>query len=100
MFSILFIVNGGNRRRIQIGNEDLIILILAFTIGYIQNNTGPQEYEYQNEIVVVDKKYQCPTYCAVNHNHRVYFESETNGMVIKKDDLGEKIKKNKRKNKR
>ena len=100
MFSILFIVNGGNRRRIQIGNEDLIMIALAFLLGYVQNEIGPQEYHYKNKIVMVDKKYQCPTYCAVNHNHRVYFESETNGMVIKKDDLGEKIKKNKRKNKR
>ena len=78
------------------GNEDLIILILAFTIGYIQNNTGPQEYEYQNEIVVVDKNYQCPTYCAVNHHHKVYFNSETGGMIIDEDTLGEKIKSRKK----
>ena len=78
------------------GNEDLIILILAFTLGYIQNNTGPQEYEYQNEIVVVDKNYQCPTYCAVNHNHKVYFNSETGGIIINEEELGEKIKSRKK----
>tara|TARA_B100000287_G_C20160915_1_gene594155 strand:- start:65 stop:217 length:153 start_codon:yes stop_codon:yes gene_type:complete len=50
--------------------------------------------------VVVDKKYQCPKHCAVDHNHKVYFDSETNGMVIKKEDLGKKIKKNIKKNKR
>ena len=72
------------------------MIALAFTIGYIQNNTGPQEYEYKNHIVVVDKKYQCPKHCAVNHNHKVYFNSETNGMTIDEDKLGKKIKSRKK----
>ena len=72
------------------------MVTLAFLIGYIQNNTGPQEYEYQNEIVVVDKKYQCPTYCDVNHNHKVYFSSETGGIIINEKELGKKIKSRKK----
>ena len=50
----------------------------------------------------MDKKYQCPTYCGVNHNHSAYFKSETNGMVIDKNLLGNKVKskKNRKKIKR
>ena len=40
----------------------------------------------------MDKNYQCPTYCAVNHNHKVYFNSETGGMIIDEEELGKKIK--------
>tara|TARA_Y100000992_G_scaffold242131_1_gene173061 strand:- start:222 stop:440 length:219 start_codon:yes stop_codon:yes gene_type:complete len=72
------------------------MVALAFLIGYIQNETGPQEYEYQNEIVVVDKKYQCPKHCAVNHNHKVYFNSETGGIIINEEELGKKIKSRKK----
>jgi len=81
-------------------NIDLVMIALVFLIGFVQNETGPQEYHHKNEIVVVDKNYQCPTYCGVIHNHIVYFNSKTNGIVINKGDLGEKIKKKKRKNKR
>ena len=66
------------------------MVALAFTIGWIDNNTGPQEYEYKNHIVVVDKKYQCPKHCAVNHHHKVYFESETGGITIVKMNLEKK----------
>ena len=72
------------------------MVALAFLIGYIQNETGPQEYEYKNHIVVVDKKYQCPKHCAVNHHHKVYFNSETGGMIISEDELGKKIKSRKK----
>ena len=72
------------------------MIVLAFTIGYIQNNTGPQEYEYKNNIVVVDKKYQCPKHCAVNHHHKVYFESKTGGITIDENKLGKKIKSKKK----
>ena len=41
---------------------------------------------------MVDKKDQCPKHCAVNHNHKVYFNSETGGMTISEDELGKKIK--------
>ena len=81
----------GNRRRTQNGNGDLILLALAFLIGYIQNEKGPQEYEYENDIVVVDKHYQCPTHCAIDHKHHVYFNSDTNGIIINKNQLGKKI---------
>ena len=89
----------GNRRRTQNGNEDLVMVALAFLIGYIQNETGPQEYEYQNEIVVVDKKYQCPKHCAIKHNHSVYFDNESSGMIIDKNQLGKKYKKKKNRKK-
>ena len=41
---------------------------------------------------MVDKKYQCPKHCAVNHHHKVYFESETGGITISEDELVKKIK--------
>ena len=44
---------------------------------------------------MVDKKYQCPTYCAVNHPHFVYYNSDTDGIVIDKNQLGKKVKKKK-----
>ena len=67
--------------------------MLAFTIGWIDNNTGPQQYHYQDTIVIVDKKYQCPKYCDVDHKHSVYFDGS--GMIIDKNQLGEKVKKKK-----
>ena len=74
------------------------MVALAFLIGYIQNETGPQEYEYQNEIVVVDKKYQCPKHCKVSHQHSVYYEGY--GMTIDKNQLGKKVKKKKSRRKK
>ena len=76
----------------NVGNEDLIKIIIAFTIGFIDNNTGPQKYHYQDTIVEVNKNYQCPKYCGVNHPHSVYYSSDTDGIVIDKNDLGERIK--------
>ena len=64
-------------------------------VGYINDNTGPKPYHYKNQVVIVDKKYQCPTYCGVKHNHSVYFESDSNGMVIDKNQLGERFKEKK-----
>ena len=74
----------GNRRRTQNGNEDLVILALAFLIGLITDNSKPQEYEYKSQIVVVDKNYLCPKYCGVKHNHHAYFNSDTGGIIIDK----------------
>ena len=71
------------------------MIVLAFTIGYIDDVTGPQPYHYQDTIVVVDKKYQCPKHCAVHHYHSVYFEGK--GMVIDESQLGEKKKKSRKK---
>ena len=56
----------------------------------------PKEYYYENRIVTVYKKYQCPKYCQTNHFHYVYYDSETNGMTINKSNLGKKIKKRKK----
>ena len=74
------------------------MVILAFSIGWIGDNTGPQPYHYQDTIVIVNKKYQCPKHCAVHHNHSVYFEGT--GMVIDKSDLGKKVKKKKSRRKK
>ena len=65
---------------------------LAFLIGYLNDTYGPHPYHYKNQIVIVDKKYQCPNHCGVNHSHSVYFESDSNGMVIDKSKLGKKVK--------
>ena len=46
---------------------------------------------------MVNKKYQCPNHCKVNHPHNVYFSSETGGIVIDKDRLGKRIKEKKKK---
>ena len=83
----------------MIGKEDLILVILAVTIGYITNELKPKQYIYQDNIVVLNKNIQCPTYCGVIHPHNVYFTSETNGMTIDESLLGKqvKIKKKKRK---
>tara|TARA_B100000131_G_C17686288_1_gene438670 strand:- start:239 stop:493 length:255 start_codon:yes stop_codon:yes gene_type:complete len=84
----------------MISESDLIMVALAFLIGYIDDVTGPQPYHYGEEIVIVDKKYQCPTYCGVNHSHSVYFKNETIGMFVDKEKLGKKYKepkKNRRK---
>ena len=76
----------------MLSQSDLIMLGIAFLIGYLDDLYGPQAYHYEDEIVIVDKKYQCPTYCGVNHKHSVYFIGESNGMVIDKSKLGKKFK--------
>ena len=86
----------------MISTSDLIMVVLAFLIGYLDDIYGPQLYYYQDNIVNVYEKYQCPTYCKINHPHFVYYNSHTNGMVIDKNQLGKKIKEKKitKKNKR
>ena len=79
----------------MITQSDLILLGLAFLIGYLNDTIGPQPYHYKNKIVIVDKNYQCPKNCGVNHNHSVYYKSLTNGIVIDKSLLGKKINKKK-----
>ena len=74
------------------------MVLLAFTIGWIGNNTGPQEYHYQDTIVVVDKKYQCPKHCKVSHYHSVFYEGY--GMTIDENQLGKKVKKKKSRRKK
>ena len=80
--------------------ETIIIIGIAFTIGFISDATKPKEYYYEDRIVTVYKKYQCPEYCQVNHFHYVYFDSlivEPGQMLIDKEKIGEEYKKDDRK---
>jgi hypothetical protein len=81
----------------MISTSDLILIGLCFLIGFINDSIGPTAYHYDNKIVIVDKNYQCPKKCGVNHNHSVYFEEESSGMVVDKDKLGKKYKEKKKK---
>ena len=72
--------------------SDILLIVIAIAIGYIDDVTGPQAYHYNNGIVIVNKKYQCPTYCGINHYHSVYYENQSIGMVIDKEQLGKKYK--------
>ena len=84
----------------MISQSDLIMVVLAFLIGYIDDATGPKLYYYKDTIVNVYKKYQCPKHCKINHPHFVYYNSHTNGIVIDKSLLGEKVKTKKEKRKK
>ena len=79
----------------MISQSDLIMVGLAFLIGYLDDIYGPQPYHYKNQIVIVDKNYQCPTYCGVNHRHHVYFETDSFRMIVDKSELGKKVKEKK-----
>ena len=68
----------------------LIIIGVASLIGLVNEKTKPKEYYYENRIVTVYKKYQCPKYCKADHNHYVYYTSDTNGMTIDKNKLGDR----------
>ena len=64
-------------------------------IGIGNEKTKPKEYYYENRIVTVYKKYQCPTYCETDHYHYVYYDSTIVGydrMYIDKSKLGKKFK--------
>ena len=80
--------------------ETIIILGIAITVGLVNDKTKPKEYYYEDRIVTVYKKYQCPEYCQVNHFHYVYFDSlivEPGQMLIDKEKIGEEYKKDDRK---
>ena len=75
--------------------ETLIIIGILSVIGFVNEKTKPQEYYYENRIVTVYKKYQCPIYCEADHFHYVYFDStivEEDQMYIDKEKLGERYK--------
>ena len=75
------------------------MLIIAIGIGYIDDATGPQPYHYKNQIVIVDKNYQCPTYCKTDHYHYVYYDSTVVGhdqMCIDSSKIGERYKSNRK----
>ena len=75
--------------------ETLILIVIFSIIGLVNEKTKPKEYYYENRIVTVYKKYQCPTYCEVDHFHYVYYDSTIVGhgnMCIDKDKLGKRYK--------
>ena len=75
--------------------ETIIVIAIVSLIGFINDKTKPKEYHYENRIVTVYKKYQCPKYCQVDHFHYVYFDSLLVGhdrMCIDKSKLGKKFK--------
>ena len=80
--------------------ETLIVLGIAFTIGFVSDKIKPKEYYYEDRIVTVYKKYQCPKYCGVRHFHYVYFEDMMENksvMCIDREKLGEEYKEDDRK---
>ena len=75
--------------------ETIIVITIAFTIGFVGDRINPKEYYYEDRIVTVYKKYQCPKYCQVDHFHYVYYDSAMVGkhnMCIDKEKLGERYK--------
>ena len=75
--------------------ETLILIVIFSIIGLVNEKTKPQEYYYENGIVTVYKKYQCPIYCEVDHYHYVYYDSTLVGhgrQCIDKEKLGKKHK--------
>ena len=81
----------------MINVSDILLVVICIAIGYIDDVTGPQSHYYKDRIVIVDKKYQCPTYCGVDHNHSVYYEGQSIGMVIDSTKLGKRYKSPKKK---
>ena len=80
--------------------ETIIVIIIAFTIGFVGDRINPKEYYYEDRIVTVYKKYQCPKYCQTDHFHNVYYDSlivKSGQMLIDKERLGEEYKKDDRK---
>ena len=78
-------------------NIDWVGIVLALLLGYVDDLILPKYY-YQDTIVEVNKKYQCPKHCDVEHYHSVYFEGD--GMIIDKNQLGKKYKKKKSRKKK
>ena len=73
--------------------ETLILIGIFSVIGIVNEKTKPQEYYYEDRIVTVYKKYQCPHYCEIDHYHYVYYDStivEDSQMCIDKDNLGKR----------
>ena len=75
--------------------ETIIILGIAITVGLVNDKTKPKEYYYEDRIVTVYKKYQCPNYCETDHHHYVYYDRTVvghNQMYIDSSKIGEKYK--------
>ena len=77
-------------------------IVLFVLLGYLDDLILPKYYFYEDTIVGVYKKYQCPTHCGVNHPHLVYYDREITGnhfMYIEKSDLKERYTKKRHKKK-
>ena len=75
--------------------ETIIVIGIVSLIGFINDKIKPKEYYYEDRIVTVYKKYQCPHYCEVNHYHYVYYDSTLVGVgrqCIDKEKLGDRHK--------
>jgi len=75
--------------------ETLIVIVIFSIIGIVNEKTKPQEYYYEDRVVTVYKKYQCPKYCEINHYHYVYYDSTLVGVgrqCIDKEKLGDRHK--------
>ena len=77
-------------------NIDWVSIVLALLLGYVDDLILPKYYFYEDTIVGVYKKYQCPTHCGANHHHLVYHDREITGyylMYIDKSKLKERYSK-------
>ena len=84
-------------------NIDWVGIGLVVLLGYLDDFILPQYYHYENTVVGVYKKYQCPIHCGANHAHLVYYDREITGdylMYIDKSKLGKKYKQKKSRNKK
>ena len=70
--------------------QTLILIGIFSVIGFVNEKTKPKEYYYENRIVTVYKKYQCPTYCEIDHYHYVYYNSTLDGMFVDKSKIGKR----------
>ena len=70
--------------------ETIILVGILSLVGFFNEKTKPKEYYYENRIVTVYKKYQCPIYCEVNHYHYVYYDSTLGGMFVDKSKIGKR----------
>ena len=79
--------------------ETIVIIGIAFLLGFNNEKNKPKEYYYENRIVTVYDKYQCPIYCEVDHYHYVYYDSTVvghNQMCIDSSKIGERYKPNRK----
>ena len=76
----------------MISQSDLIMIILAFLIGYVDDAVGPKEYYHEGEVVVVYEKYQCPSYCGVKHAHYVSKDQFPEGSLVRVPKKERKLK--------
>ena len=79
--------------------ETAVIIVIVSLIGFINEKNKPKEYYYENRIVTVYDKYQCPIYCETDHHHYVYYDRTVvghNQMYIDSSKIGEKYKSNRK----